>query len=94
MLTTIAIPIALIAIVWRAKNIVDPIRRMNDAAKAMAKGDFDIRLDEDIPGEVGELAGSLNNLCAELDHTIRQLSSKRAAGSAAAKPYGRRCGNR
>lgn len=77
MLTTIAIPIALIAIVWRAKNIVDPIRRMNDAAKAMAKGDFDIRLDEDIPGEVGELAGSLNNLCAELDHTIRQLSSEK-----------------
>ena len=77
MLTTIAIPVALIAIVWRAKNIVDPIRRMNDAAKAMAKGDFDIRLDEDIPGEVGELAGSLNNLCAELDHTIRQLSSEK-----------------
>lgn len=78
MLTMIAIPIALIAIVWRAKNIVDPIRRMNDAAKAMAKGDFDIRLDEDIPGEVGELAGSLNNLCAELDHTIRQLSSEKS----------------
>ncbi len=78
MLTTIAIPVALIAIVWRAKNIVDPIRRMNDAAKAMAKGDFDIRLDEDIPGEVGELAGSLNNLCAELDHTIRQLSSEKS----------------
>ncbi len=77
MLTMIAIPIALIAIVWRAKNIADPIRRMNDAAKAMAKGDFDIRLDEDIPGEVGELAGSLNNLCAELDHTIRQLSSEK-----------------
>lgn len=77
MLTMIAIPVALIAIVWRAKNIVDPIRRMNDAAKAMAKGDFDIRLDEDIPGEVGELAGSLNNLCAELDHTIRQLSSEK-----------------
>lgn len=78
MLTMIAIPVALIAIVWRAKNIVDPIRRMNDAAKAMAKGDFDIRLDEDIPGEVGELAGSLNNLCAELDHTIRQLSSEKS----------------
>ena len=77
MITMIAIPVALIAIVWRAKNIVDPIRRMNDAAKAMAKGDFDIRLDEDIPGEVGELAGSLNNLCAELDHTIRQLSSEK-----------------
>ena len=78
MLTMIAIPVALIAIVWRAKNIVDPIRRMNDAAKAMAKGDFDIRLDEGIPGEVGELAGSLNNLCAELDHTIRQLSSEKS----------------
>lgn len=77
MLTTIAIPVALLMMVWRAKNIVDPIRRMNDAAKAMAKGDFDIRLDEDIPGEVGELAGSLNNLCAELDHTIRQLSSEK-----------------
>lgn len=78
MLTTIAIPVALLMMVWRAKNIVDPIRRMNDAAKAMAKGDFDIRLDEDIPGEVGELAGSLNNLCAELDHTIRQLSSEKS----------------
>ena len=78
MLTTIAIPVALLMMVWRAKNIADPIRRMNDAAKAMAKGDFDIRLDEDIPGEVGELAGSLNNLCAELDHTIRQLSSEKS----------------
>ncbi len=78
MLTTIAIPVALLTIVWRAKNIADPIRRMNDAAKAMAKGDFGIRLDENIPGEVGELAGSLNNLCAELDHTIRQLSSEKS----------------
>ena len=78
MLTTIAIPVALLMMVWRAKNIADPIRRMNDAAKAMAKGDFDIRLDENIPGEVGELAGSLNNLCAELDHTIRQLSSEKS----------------
>lgn len=78
MLTTIAIPVALIMIVWRAKNIADPIRRMNDAAKAMSKGNFNIRLDENIPGEVGELAGSLNNLCAELDHTIRQLSSEKS----------------
>ena len=76
-LTMVAIPVALILMVWRAKNIVAPIRRMNDAAKAMAKGSFDIRLDEDVPGEVGELAGSLNNLCAELDHTIRQLSSEK-----------------
>lgn len=77
-LMVIALPIALLAAAWRAKNFAAPVRSMNEAAKAMAKGNFDIRLDESTPGEMGELAGSLNNLCAELDNTIRQLSSEKS----------------
>lgn len=77
-LTSVAVPISMLALAWRAKNIAEPISRMNEAAKAMAKGDFNTRLDEDAPGEVGELAGSLNNLCAELDRSIRQLSSEKS----------------
>lgn len=77
-LVAVALPLALLGAAWRTKNIADPLRRMNDAAKSMAKGNFDIRLDESTPGEMGELAGSLNNLCAELDNTIRQLSSEKS----------------
>ncbi len=78
MLVAVALPLALLGAAWRTKNITAPLRRMNDAAKTMAKGNFDIRLDETTPGEMGELAGSLNNLCAELDNTIRQLSSEKS----------------
>lgn len=73
-----AIPIGMISAAWRVKTVTEPINRMSEAALAMSKGNFDIRVDEDEGGEIGELASALNNLGAELSKTIRQLSSEKS----------------
>ena len=71
------IPVGMISAAWRVKNVTEPINRMSVAAMEMTKGNFNIRVDEDEQGEIGELARALNNLCGELSKTIHQLSSEK-----------------
>lgn len=72
-----AIPLGLISAAWRVKTVTEPINQMSAAAMEMSKGNFNIRVDEDEAGEIGELARALNNLGAELSKNIRQLSSEK-----------------
>jgi two-component system sensor histidine kinase ResE len=73
-----AIPLGMLSAAWRVKTVTEPIQRMSEAALAMTKGNFDIRVDEEEGGEIGELANALNNLGAELSKTIRQLGSEKS----------------
>ena len=73
-----AIPLGMISAAWRVKTVTEPIQMMSEAALAMTKGNFDIHIDEDEGGEIGDLAGALNNLGAELSKTIRQLGSEKS----------------
>lgn len=47
------------------RRIVKPIRQMTNVANAMAKGDFSKRADENINGEVGDLAKAINTCVKE-----------------------------
>ena len=69
----IVVPVVLVATVFRVKRETSPLHAMSEAAISMSKGNFDIRLDEDEPGEVGVLSRALNNLCETLSGTIYQL---------------------
>ncbi len=73
-----AIPVGLLGLSWRVKNITEPLNDMSEAAMQMAKGNFDIRLDEEDNGEIGMLAKALNHLCSELSRTIHQLGSEKS----------------
>lgn len=47
------------------RKIVMPLRQMTNVANAMAKGDFTKRADEDVKGEVGDLAKAINTCVKE-----------------------------
>ncbi len=47
------------------RRIVKPLRQMTVVANAMSKGDFSKRADENIKGEVGELAKAINTCAKE-----------------------------
>lgn len=67
----------IIVVLMVTRRISRPINRMRDIALRMAHGNFFERADENMPGELGQLAGSLNLLSGELSRTIRELSIER-----------------
>ena len=58
-------------------KIIKPIRQMSEVANAMAAGDYGVRADEENEGEVGQLAHSLNYLCAQLSSKIEEATRER-----------------
>ena len=77
-IAAIVIPVTLLVTSWRMRRITDPLHTMSEAAIAMSKGDFEIRVNEDEVGVVGELARALNRLCAALSQTIHQLKTEKS----------------
>jgi len=57
-----------------AGSIVRPIRKMQETASAMARGDYESRVDEHSPDEIGELGHSLNRLAQELSDFVGQTA--------------------
>ena len=72
------LPVTLLITSWRIRRITEPLHTMSEAAIAMSKGNFDIRVNEDEIGEVGVLARALNGLCAGLSQTIYQLKTEKS----------------
>lgn len=55
-----------IIIIIRGKKVLQPIYRLNEATKEVAKGNFNIQLENTNEGEIGELTGSFNKMAQEL----------------------------
>lgn len=56
------------------RNLTNPINDMQRVAKAMSEGDYTVRADENVSGELGELARSMNEFAeksAKLEQTRR-----------------------
>ncbi len=77
LIITLVVPVAILLVTLRVRRITQPLHAMSEAAIKMSKGDFNIRANEDEPGEVGVLARALNNLCETLSGTIYQLCSEK-----------------
>lgn len=75
---TISMGIALILILAPIyifiEKLFKPLNDMNDAAMAMAQGDFSIRIDESSDDEIGEVAKSINYLAKRLEENEKQAS--------------------
>lgn len=66
----IAFILALIAAIYLSKRITDPINRMRDASRAIAKGDYSLRVPtQDSGDELTELAASFNQMTEKLENT-------------------------
>ncbi|GHU56939.1 hypothetical protein AGMMS49975_21310 [Clostridia bacterium] len=63
--TFAAIVVMLVPAYLMTRRLVVPIRQMRNAARAMAGGDFGVRADETVKGEIGELAVSVNHFVTE-----------------------------
>ena len=63
--------LALVMVRFLARGMTSPLREMADAARAMAKGNYDRRVAATSRDEVGELARAFNKMAAELAETDR-----------------------
>ena len=67
----IAAAVGLVFIQFLARGMTSPLREMANAARAMAKGDYERRVTASSRDEVGELAVAFNRMAEELSETDR-----------------------
>ncbi|MDP3051176.1 MAG: histidine kinase dimerization/phospho-acceptor domain-containing protein, partial [Eubacteriales bacterium] len=60
-----------------SRSITRPITEISQATELMAKGDFQTRIENDSPDEIGRLGRNFNKLAANLDHTISALNREK-----------------
>ncbi len=68
-----------IALIWSvvfSQKFAKPISDMNKKAVKMAKLDFSNKLDVEFDDEIGQLAGSINELSVSLDKALSELNEK------------------
>jgi signal transduction histidine kinase len=63
--TLTAFIVMLVPAYFATKRLVMPIRRMQDVARAMARGDFTVRADASQKGEIGDLGRAMNRFAVE-----------------------------
>jgi signal transduction histidine kinase len=62
----------LISLLW-ARTITKPLERLSGATRTIAKGHFDIMVEEGSKDEIGTLAASFNQMAVELKHREEAL---------------------
>lgn len=67
----------LVPVFMVVRRIVEPIQKVNEVARTYGQGDFSVRADETVKGEVGELAVSFNYLADRLSKSISDLTVER-----------------
>ncbi len=67
----------LIPIYLVIRRIIMPIQKINYTAQAYGRGDFSVRADEGIKGEVGEIATSFNGMADKISDSIDALTVER-----------------
>jgi signal transduction histidine kinase len=59
-----------------ARRILAPVKRLDRAAEAIARGDYDIRLPVDSRDELGRLTETFNNMCSSIQSARQELIQK------------------
>lgn len=75
--TLFAAFVMLIPVYLVTRRIVEPINKINQAARTYASGDFSARITENYKGEIGEIAQSFNYLADQLSKSISDLTIER-----------------
>ena len=65
----------LIAVYFITERMVDPIKRMSDAAESYAKGNFSSRIDVIGQDEIAELSSAFNQMAEDLDRLEKMRNS-------------------
>ncbi len=71
-----------LAALWIAASTTQPLRQLTEAARRMATGDFQGRINPTTSDEIADLARAFNHLSARLAARIQELESERSKLSA------------
>lgn len=71
----IASIIGILLVIVVARHIINPIKKINNATKSVAKGDFTVNLETSRKDEIGELTRNFNKMVKELN-SIEYLSKE------------------
>jgi len=63
---------------WLTRRIVQPISEMREVAGHVARGNFTRQAPTQFSGELGELAGALNDMSRQLETRLRELGEEKA----------------
>ncbi|GMU00360.1 hypothetical protein KH5H1_44800 [Corallococcus caeni] len=67
--------------VYIGNSVARPVARLSEGAARLARGDLDVRIPEDDPGEVGQLAAQLNRMTGALrEHQARLVQHEKLVG--------------
>ena len=67
---------------WTARRTTRPLLKMRDVAARVAQGDFSKRAPTGLGGELGELSAALNDMSAQLEARLREVTQEKAELSA------------
>ena len=67
----LAVVISVVAVQVLARGMTSPLREMTAAARAMAQGDYTLRVRASSRDEVGQLAGAFNTMADDLEQADR-----------------------
>jgi signal transduction histidine kinase len=59
-----------------ARRILAPVKRLDHAAEAIARGDYDVRLPVESRDELGRLTETFNNMCSSIQSARQELIQK------------------
>jgi two-component system phosphate regulon sensor histidine kinase PhoR len=78
-LSSIVVGLATVPILfWMSRRVTRPILQMRMVAARVARGDFSQNAPRRVGGELGELAAALDNMPAQLEARLRELSEEKA----------------
>ena len=69
----VAALLAVIAAIVGAKTLTQPIRQLRDAARALARGNFDVRVTANTSDELGDLSTGFNKMVPALEERLKQV---------------------
>jgi len=58
-----------------ARRLVGPLRTITQGVERVGAGEYDVRLDDELPGEIGRLAASVNAMAADVERAIDALKN-------------------
>jgi len=64
----VAMAISILAGFFFSRRLTRPLRKINEAARVIANGDFSERIEINSKDEIGELAGTFNHMAEELEN--------------------------
>ena len=77
LVSLLLLPLLILTSYFAVKQMLHPITEMTKVAKQLSKGNYDVRANDDYPGELGLFARTLNNMSRALSTTIRQLENEK-----------------